>query len=320
MKTLGLSLSSLFLGLSTLAAQSDRVRPPRPQIRGSQVSMEATRVSAKIVDGVAETKVTMVIRNDGGQQGEKVLLFPLPEGASADGIKMKVNGVVQEGDVIEERKARSIYEGIVRRRRDPALLEYVGRDLLRLRVFPIPAHGKQEVEVRYRLLLPQSGGFYRYEFPTRAVEGGTFSLDVKIESQKSIKNVYSPMQGFDIAQKGDHGARGSYESKQRPKRDPVLFYGLSDKDFGLNMLTYKKKGEKEGYFLCMIAPKRDWATEKELKKSITFVIDTSGSMQGEKMQQARKAMLFFLESLSAGDRFNVIPFSTEARPFAPAPV
>jgi Ca-activated chloride channel homolog len=320
MKILGLSLTTVLLGLSTLPAQGDRIRTPRPVIRGPKVFMEATRVSAKIVDGVAETKVTMVIRNDGNMQGEKVLLFPLPEGASADGIKMKVNGVVQEGDVIEERRARSIYEGIVRRRRDPALLEYVGRDLLRLRVFPVPAHGKQEVEVRYRLLLPQSGGFYRYEFPTRAVEGGTFALDVTIESQKSIKNVYSPMQGFDIAQKGDHGARGSYESKQRPKRDPVLFYGLSDKDFGLNMLTYKKKGEKEGYFLCMIAPKRDWKAEKELKKSITFVIDTSGSMQGEKIQQARKAMLFFLQSLSEGDRFNVIPFSTEARPFAPAPV
>ncbi len=329
MKTLGLLLSTLLLsfsallGSSTLSAQGDRVRSPRtprPPISSPRVFMEATRVSARIVDGVAETKVTMVIRNDGGQQGEKVLLFPLPQGASADGIKMKVNGVVQEGDVITERKARDIYEGIVRRRRDPALLEYVGRDLLRLRVFPIPAHGKQEVEVRYRLLLPQSGGFYRYEFPTRAVEGGTFALDVTIESQKSIKNVYSPMQGFDIVQKGDHGARGSYESKARPKRDPVIFYGLSNKDFGLNMLTYKKKGEKEGYFLCMLAPKRDWVAEKELKKSITFVIDTSGSMQGEKMQQARKALIFFLQSLSEGDRFNLIPFSTEARPFAPAPV
>ena len=326
MKTLGLGFSTLLMGLAglvgpaTLHAQGDRIRTPRPQIRGSRVSMEATKVSAKIVDGVAETKVTMVIRNEGGRQGEKVLLFPLPEGASADGVKMKVNGVVQEGDVIEEKRARGIYEGIVRRRRDPALLEYVGRDLLRLRVFPIPPHGKQEVEVRYRMLLPQSGGFYRYEFPTRAVEGGTFAMEVTIESHKSIKNVYSPMQGFDIAQKGDHGARGSYESKQRPRRDPVIFYGLSDKDFGLNMLTYKKKGEKEGYFLCMLAPKRDWAAEKELKKSITFVIDTSGSMQGEKIEQARKALIFFLQSLGEGDRFNLIPFSTEARPFAPAPV
>lgn len=288
-------------------------RPIRP--RPPLVKTEAVRLDAHIVDGVCDTRVAMTFRNDGGIIGEKILVFPLPRGAAADKLEMHVNGKLETGEILDKNKARGIYESIVRRRRDPALLEYMGRDLLRLRVFPIPPRGKQDVEVRFRLLLPESGGLHTFEFPARAVEGGRFSMDIKIDSRKAIKNVYSPVQGMDVVRKDDHHARASYECKGRPPKDPVLFYGLSDRDFGLNLLTYRKQGQ-DGYFVLMLAPKRDWKEEKELAKSITFVLDTSGSMQGEKIQQAKNALRFFLKSLKTSDFFNVVPFSTEARPFA----
>ena len=274
-----------------------------------------TRVSTQLADGVADTTVTLSFRNDSNRIAEKVVLFPLPKGATADRIRMKIGDRMETGEVLDKNRARQIYEGIVRKRMDPALLEYMGRDLLRLRVFPIPAHGSQDVEVRFRMLLPESGGLYSFEFPTRAVEGGAFSMDVRIQSKTPIKNVWSPVQGFDIRKKSDHEARASFECKGRPKTDPVIFYGLSDRDFGLNLLTWCKAGEP-GYFMVLLAPKRDWKQEKELNKEIIFVLDTSGSMQGQKIVQARAAVDFFLASLKPGDRFNLIPFSTEARPFA----
>ncbi|MFQ5503587.1 MAG: VIT domain-containing protein, partial [Planctomycetota bacterium] len=276
-------------------------------------------VKVEIVDGVADTRVTMVFHNKGPLPGQKILGFPLPRGAVADGIRMSVGGRLEEGEVLDDRKARRLYESIVRSRRDPALLEYVGRDLLRLRVFPIPPKGRQTVEIRFRQLLPESGGLHEFEFPARAAEGGSFAIEASIQSRKAIKNVYSPISGFDVALRDDHHARASLESKGRPKRDPLLFYGLSEKDFGLNLLTYRKKGQ-EGTFLLMLAPKREWRKESQLEKSITFVLDTSGSMQGKKIEQARGALRFFLGSLKKTDRFNVIPFSTEARPFRNAPI
>jgi Ca-activated chloride channel family protein len=69
----------------------------------------------------------------------------------------------------------------------------------------------------------------------------------------------------------------------------------------------------------MLAPKHDWPALTQPKR-ITFVIDTSGSMQGEKIAQARAALKFFVESLQPHDWFDVVPFSTEARPFFPEPV
>ena len=292
-----------------------RIRPWRPVVK-----TESTRVKVKILDGVADTTVAIKFRNDGPRQAEKILILPLPKGATADRIEMEVGGKLQKGELLTKQKALQIYSSIVRSRKDPALLEYYGQDLLRLRVFPIPSRGTQLVTVRFRLLLPESGGLSSYEFPTRAIEGGSFSMEIELESSKAMKNVYSPLSGMDISRNGDYKAKASFECKGRPQRDPILFYGLSDRDFGLNLLTYKKKGQKEGYFLLMLAPKRKWDKASEIQKSVTFVIDTSGSMQGKKIEQAKGALRFFLQSLNKNDRFNLVPFSTEARPFATQPV
>ena len=314
----------LVLGLivAPTVAQGGRIgrRPIRHPIRITPVRVERTEVTARIVDGVADTKIKMRLRNDGGRQAEKILVLPLPKGATADQLKMMVNGKLETGEVLDKNRARGIYESIVRSRKDPALLEYFGHGMLRLRVFPVPARGHQDVEVRFRMLLPESGGLFRYDFPARAVEGGQFSLAIELTSKKPIKNVYSPLGGFDVVRKNDHNARASYECKGRPQRDPSLFYGLSERDFGLNLLTYRPDANKDGYFLMMLAPKRDWKNEKPLRKTISFVVDTSGSMQGEKIEQAKGALRFFLRSLRPEDHFNIVPFSTEARPFASGPV
>ena len=93
----------------------------------------------------------------------------------------------------------------------------------------------------------------------------------------------------------------------------------SDQAFGLDLLCYRKP-DQPGYYLMMLSPKRAWEDEKRIRKSITFVLDTSGSMAGHKIAQARGALKFFLDSLQEGDRFNIIPFATEAQPFFNQPV
>ena len=320
-------------GLAILALSpylATQVAPPQPgpgrrpihpsQFHHSPVRVESTKVHAKITDGVATTRIQFRLRNDSRSEAEKILVVPIPKGASADGLELWIGGKPEKGEVLDKDKARGIYQSIVASRRDPALLEYLDQGSLRLRVFPVPAQGTQDVELRYRLLLPFDGGMRRWDFPCRALESGRFSISLELESTKAIKNIWSPIEGFDVARKGDHEARASYEAPTRPGRDPVVFYGLSERDFGLDLLTYRDAQKGDGYFLALIAPKRDWKNEAELQKSIHFVLDTSGSMQGQKMDQARGALRFFLQSLRPSDHFNVVPFSTEARPFYPAPV
>ncbi len=301
--------------------------PHRPVPRhGPAIRLTSLQVEANITDGIATTELRQVFRNDGGRQGEGTWILPLPPGASADRFTMTVNGKEMPAEVLGAGKARSIYERIVRQQRDPGLLEYMGTGCLRARIFPIPAQGEIKVLVRFRQVLPETAGIHTWTYPLRAsVAGGQtperVSLDLKIRSRTALKSVYSPLAGVDITRKGDHEARVSLELSrgQLPERDITVFYGLSEQEFGLNLLTYRKHGEP-GYFLMMLAPKQDWAEPENTAKVITFVLDTSGSMQGPKIEQARKALRFFLQSLKPGDLFNVVPFSTEARPFFEAPV
>lgn len=293
---------------------------------GYPVRMTRVTAEVRIVDGVATTTLHQRLHNDTARETEAIWVLPLPEDAAADRFTMKVGGVEMKGDVLDAGSARGVYESIVRRRRDPGLLEYIGRGCLRARIFPIPAQGDVDVDVTFRQVLPASGGLTRWSLPSSdlGLAGAApelLVLDLAIESKRSIRNVFSPTAGVHVLKQDDHSARASFEG--RPGRNGgelSVFYGLSEKEFGLDLLSYRKQGEEEGTFLMMISPKEYWAGRQVLEKEIVFVLDISGSMQGRKIDQAKEAVRFFLKSLNPGDRFNVIPFSTGPEPFFPLPI
>ncbi|MEM7206105.1 MAG: VIT domain-containing protein [Planctomycetota bacterium] len=297
-------------------------RPHRPLVRVTEL-----RVKAEIVDGVATTELRQVFRNDGPRVAEGTWILPLPNGAAADRFTMTVGGVETAGEILDANKARRIYEQIVRQQRDPGLLEYTGSGCLRARIFPIPAHGEVPVLVRYRQVLPATGALHAWSYPLRAAGGGgmapeRMSLEVHVRSTTPLRNVYSPLPGVAIRTIGEHEARVSYEgaSGRLPERDPAVFYGLSEEEFGLHLLTHRASSHGAGTFLMLLSPKQEWADTDRIRKEITFVLDTSGSMKGPKIAQARDALRFFIRSLRPSDRFNVVPFSTEARPFFAQPM
>jgi Ca-activated chloride channel family protein len=284
------------------------------------------QVRTEIHDGAATTTLTQTLKNRTGAQQEAWWMLPVPRGSLADRFTLTVGGVAMQGEVLDAAKARSIYEEIVRRRRDPGLLEYMGDGCLRARVFPIPPQGEVQVAVRYTQLLSPTDGVTTYRFPLRSawldgIGPEKLAFVVAVQSTVPIKTVWSPLQELSIARDGDHRvlASAEYARQALPARDLELHFGVADQDFGASVLTWRRPGEP-GYFVAWLAPKRDWPAQPDLVRSVNLVIDTSGSMAGEKMQQARAAVRAFVSSLAPGDWFNVIPFSTDARPFFAAPV
>ena len=284
------------------------------------------QIKTTIVDGAATTELRQTLKNRTPVPQEAWWLLPLPPDATADRFTLSVNGQETQGEVLDSQRARGIYEEIVRKRRDPGLLEYLGGGLLRARVFPIPPQGEVQVAVRYVELLRPSDGVTTWRFPVRAAwSEGTgpqrLGLAVDIRSALPIKTVWSPCPGLDLVRDGEHHVRASLELDRGapPPRDLALHYGTSEQDFGAHVLTFRPAGA-DGYFLLLLAPRRDWPVEAELARSINLVLDTSGSMAGEKIAQARAAVRTFLQSLAPRDYFNVIPFSTDARPFFGEPV
>lgn len=117
-------------------------------------------VTVKIDDQVAVTGVDEEFYNPNNQRLEGTYIFPLPAGSHIDKFEMDINGRMQSAELLPAEKARSLYEEVVRKYRDPALLEYMGRDAFRVRVFPIEPGARKHVKLQYTQLLKRTPGWW----------------------------------------------------------------------------------------------------------------------------------------------------------------
>jgi Ca-activated chloride channel family protein len=205
----------------------------------------------------------------------------------------------------------------VRRVADPGLLEYAGKDLFEADVFPIEPRSTKKIELAYTQVIKAENGAVSYRYPlgsgrrllTQPV--GQISASIEVSSPVDLKNIFSPSHKIVVIRDGEKRARLSFEGTgQDAQKDFQVYYSLSEKDFGLSLLAYREPG-KDGYFLLLLAPKTRFDEHERMAKDVVFVLDTSGSMSGEKIDKAKAALRFGVESLDPRDRFNLISFSGE---------
>ena len=272
------------------------------------------RVSTVINDAVAETTVEQTFVNSSSVQQEGTYLYPLPEGATPSAFTMTVGDRTLEPKILSHDEAHSIYEGYVRRYKDPALLEYVGRSLVKISVYPIPPQGERTIRMRYTEILKPLGEVRKYSYPLSTSRFGsrpmgTATVSIKLMTSSPIKNVFSPTHDVSVKKSDERTATASWEGvNDVSDRDLTLFYSTSKDDVGLSLLTFKS-GDRDGYFMLLAAPRVTVPKDRILAKHVVFVLDRTGSMQGKKIEQARKSMLFCLNNLNTKDRFDVITFN-----------
>jgi Ca-activated chloride channel homolog len=293
------------------------IMPPRPGRPVTPLSVNYHKVEVRITDQVAQTKVDEEFYNPNPQVLEGIYMFPVPRGASLDKFSMFIDGKETPAELLDAAKARTIYEDIVRKMKDPALLEYVERDLFKVRVYPIPANGTKRVKLSYNEVLKTDAGLCRYVYPLNTEKFSssplrTVSFKLTLKSKFPIKNIYCPTQDVEISRKSDHEVVVGYEAGNvKPDRDVEILYSVDDQEVGVNLLTYKPAGE-DGFFMCLLSPRFEQEKGREIQKDVTFVLDTSGSMaDNNKLEQAKKALAFCLANLGSKDRFNIVRFSTE---------
>jgi Ca-activated chloride channel family protein len=324
-KMLGILLVALAAGLLTpLAAHADGViviDQPTPQ-SSAYLTVVYHHVEITLSDQVATTTIDQVFRNDNDITVEGTYIFPLPEEATIERFVMYVDGQPLEGKVLNRDEARSIYESIVRRQRDPALLEYIGHDAFQASIFPIAAHEEKRIQIEYRQVLPLDQGLVEYVYPLSTERFSpqpieNVAITVHLSSKEPLKAVYSPSHDVAVTREDDYHATIGYEQNDcLPDRDFVLYYTVSSSDFGVNLLTYHPRGE-DGFFLLLVAPPVEARDQEVVSKDVIFVLDTSGSMEGEKIAQAKDALVFVLDHLNAGDRFAIVPFNSAVTTYAP---
>lgn len=293
-----------------------RCPEPRPAVLPRALPIKSIKIDTKIASQVATTHLEQVFRNDTDATLEGTYFFPLPESASITEFAIWDGDRRLVGEVRSREEARRIYDEIVRRRRDPGLLEYAGKDLFQASIFPIPPHADKKLELTYTQILRAESGTVSYRYPLgtgrQLTQIGSVAGRIDLESKDPLRNVYSPSHAIEVKRSSDRRSLITFESQTgKEPQDFQLFYGISQEDFGVSLVTYREAG-KDGYFLLMISPKDDWSEQEYLAKDIVFVLDTSGSMaEAGKMEKARAALLYGIRILRPQDRFNVVSFAGE---------
>jgi Ca-activated chloride channel family protein len=290
------------------------------------VELRETHAEIEIRDTVARKKFRLRFHHPGSDpRAEATFFLALEPDQHVDRFKVRLAGKEAEAELLDQEKARKIYEDIVRKQKDPALLELYGNRLLRIRLFPLPPRSDFDLELETLEALRAEGGLVRVQ----TLNASPFSFQkpiprvtvtATISAARPLQTVFSPTHAVNVARKDAREARLTYERQDYVPSGPFTFYySMGEQELGATVLAYSENGD--GAFMLTLSPPAEVREEDRLPRDILFVVDTSGSMnEGGKMAQARAALRKFVESLTDRDRFNLVPFSTEASLYRSHPV
>jgi Ca-activated chloride channel family protein len=289
-----------------------RASPDCRRPMAAQVVRTSSRVRADLDGRVVRYEVAETYTNRGGMVGEADYLLPLPKGAAFEDLALSINGEMVSGETMNSDRARGVYEEIVRKLRDPALVEWMGHGLLRTRIFPIQPGEEKRVVVRFRAIAEREGDALRLDWlgDRRAGDaGGNSSFTFSYPDDATLGDAYSPTHSLNTVREQNRRV-----ARIDDARGPVtlLVPVRSHASAAISLLANAPNGE-DGFALITLSP--PVLTWRATPRDIVLVIDVSGSMSGRKIEQARAAGRQLLQTLTPSDRFRLIDFSSDVRSF-----
>jgi Ca-activated chloride channel family protein len=268
-------------------------------------------VTVDINDGHAVTWVEQEFYNPHPYSVKGRYTFPIPPDAILANFRATVDGQPQSITRQDPAKTNAALYKLVAQRHDPSLLQYADWETLAFDI-DLPAGGSRQMTLTYEELLAPSGGLYRYHYVLSTERYTSRPLDevsitLNLDSSAGLGSLYSSSHTITTERLGSGQARITWKANNvQPTENFELFFSPADGGFGGGLLT----GQREGHdhFLFLFAPEDKLFQEDALAKDIVFVIDKSGSMSGQKIEQARNALHFVLNQLNPNDRFSIIGF------------
>ncbi len=311
-RALGIALA-LAVTIAPAVRAQGWIDPIRPVPSGGRIERIRSTVQVNVSGRVARVTVEEWFRNSGPTMDEGMYHFPLPGEAVFSSYSLWQGDQELRGEAMDAAQARSIYETIVRQKRDPALIELAGNGLIRARVFPINPGETRKITLKYTQMLDRAGDAWRFRYlGDRGRQVAPRSFRMAIDSAARFGDPYSPTHQVQTSRNGNHidvtladGAAGG---------DFELLLPLARGLVGMSLVTQHPAGE-DGYFMLLLAPGAA-AQSEALRRDLVAVIDVSGSMSGEKMTQAKLALTQLIGSLRETDRFRLVAFSGGVRRYA----
>lgn len=311
-------------------------------IDGGEVptSIKAHRVDVTINNGFCRTEVDQVFLNEGDVDLEAIYSFPLPKQASLSEVSLWIDGAEVVGEVVEKERARKIYEEQKAQGNDTALAEKNDFKTFDISVGRIPAGDEARVRIVYYQPIEIDMNVGRYLYPLQ--EGnideeriafwsvddrvsGPFSFHLQLKSAFPLKDVRVPnYQNEAIIQRTDGPGEGAGEvwdiRIEKPagahlNQDIVFYYRLDDQVPGrVELIPYRDDPGEPGTFMVVVTPAADLQPIQQGTDWV-FVLDVSGSMNGEKITTLADGVSRTLKKMSANDRFRIVTFNDSAHDF-----
>src|SRR5580700_23604 len=250
---------------------------PRPVFASYRIRV--VDVQATVHDQAAKIRMSQVFQNTSSTDVEAQVVFPIPEGAAISDLTLLYDGKELPGRLLPKEEARRIYEEIVRRQRDPALLEYLGGGMYQTSVFPIPPRADRTVEIRYTQLLRKSGGLVDLLLPLGTLKHAnhaidTLTINVRLETSDPLKTVYSPTHAVSFERPDEHHATGKLTLTNVSSPDDLrLLYATHSGAVGMNLISYRPNEKEDGYFLLLASPELKAPHAAVLPKTALIVVD-----------------------------------------------
>jgi uncharacterized protein YegL len=294
--------------------------------RRAAVEITGVKVGVVILEQVATTTMDISLRNPTNRRTEAELIVPVPDGVAVRSFTFQGAASEPTAQLIPKEEAKRTYDAIVAKLRDPALLEFIGYNLIRSSVFPVDARGTQKVRLTYEHLLPADGGRVDYVLPrTESLDYGVpWEVSVRVKSKQPISTVYSPSHKLETTRVSENIVSARIAADARTEPGPFrLSYLLESNGVTASLFTYPDPKVGGGYFLMLAGlPARPLRASDGpgIKREVTLVFDRSGSMSGEKIEQVREAAFQILAGLEEGEAFNIIVYNEAVEQFSKRPV
>jgi Ca-activated chloride channel family protein len=315
-----------------------------------------TRVKIDVTGMLARVQVHQTFHNSGNRWAEGIYVFPLPEQAAVDHLRMVIGERIIEGQIKERAQAKKIYQQAKQAGRRASLVEQERPNIFTTSLANIAPGESIRVEIEYQQTVRYSDGTFRLRFPMvvapRYIPGNPLGIeeqvtafagtgwaqatDQVVDAAHITPPVRHPNQGLvnpvtlDILL--DAGvplaevtstyhpieqrlnAEGDYriqlaETQVPADRDFELVWRPAAASTPKAAWFVEQKGSQQ-YGLLMLVPPGQNAGTPGIGRDVVFVIDTSGSMHGDSIRQARSALLLALDRLTEHDRFNIIRFNS----------
>lgn len=335
-------LAKLLLGLTVIAGvAAAQTRPAHPiaarnlvvpqaggfamDRQGNPVEVTGVRVRAAITGTTARTTMDVRLHNPTGSRQEAQLVVPVPRGAVVHGFAYQGPGKEPTARLLPKEEAASTYRSIVSKLRDPALLEFIGANLVQSSVFPVPPRGDQTVHLVYEHILPVSGRRVDYVLPrSESLDYRVpWRVEVQIRSKGPVATVYSPSHELSIRRVSETEVRVAITDDARREPGPFrLSFLRSGEGLPASLFAYPDPKVGGGYFLLLAGLPPDLRHEERdgIEREVILVLDRSGSMRGEKIRQVREAALQIIGGLGEGEAFNIILYNQAPDLFSQKPL